>query len=243
MNNYKNYINGLCNKTETREELTLWVDTVLTNYLKENPENQGEIEHILDYFIAKDKKLSKRNKKLRLKKMSYKDAKRLSKEWVEKMNKKAGEIVETEDDVSELKKLGNGLRLVKLVGENAYKREGKLMSHCVGSYFGKSNVEIYSIRDNKNMPHCTMEITDKDVNQIKGKGNGSIHPRYIGAVLKALKFIGKEIRKSELIYLGYRELTDETFKFYNERFKDFKYMNYQGSVFMYVNQKFESKTC
>ena len=38
------------------------------------------------------------------------------------------------------------------------------MSHCVASYYGR-DVEIYSLRDKKNLPHCTLE---KD-NQIKGE--------------------------------------------------------------------------
>jgi hypothetical protein len=38
------------------------------------------------------------------------------------------------------------------------------MSHCVASYYGR-DVEIYSLRDNKNLPHCTVE----ENKQVKGK--------------------------------------------------------------------------
>lgn len=38
------------------------------------------------------------------------------------------------------------------------------MSHCVASYYGR-NAKIYSLRDSKNKPHCTIE----DGQQVKGK--------------------------------------------------------------------------
>jgi len=222
------------------EEVINWIDTVLKNYLADetNEENVGEIEHILDYFEFRIKDLKRRFKVFRAKKLSYVDAVRLSQEWVKANNKKAADIVEVEADVEEVLKLENGLRLVKLVGENAYKREGVLMSHCVGSYHGKS-VDVYSIRDGKNMPHCTIEVNTENINQIKGKGNGSVHPKYIGSVLKALKHFKLEIRKSELVHLGYREIGEDLFNFYNNKVENFKYINYLGSVFMYVNQKFK----
>lgn len=234
LNKYKQQVNS------GSTEIILWIDTVLKNYLSKegNEENQGEIEHILDYFSYRSEH---KGKKLRLKKMGYDTAVRLSQEWVAKMNKKAANIVETEQDIEEIKKLDNGLRLVRLVGENAFKREGKLMSHCVASYYDKSNVTVYSIRDGKNMPHCTMEITDNNVNQVKGKGNGSIHPRYVGSVLKALKHIGKDVRKSEMSNLGYREISADIFTMYNKDIKDFKYITYNGGIFMYVHQKFVLK--
>lgn len=223
------------------EEVKTWITTVLKNYLSKNDENQGEVEHIIDYFDARKQWCDSRNKSFNLKKMSYPQAKKLSHDWVKKLSKQAKDIVETEADVETEIDFGNGVRLVKLVGQNAFKREGKLMSHCVASYYGKNDMSVYSLRDSLNNPHCTIEINNDNVNQIKGKGNGSIHPKYIKYILKVLKHFKKEVRKSELIHLGYRELTSETFTFYNNNVKNFKYMTYQGSNFMYVHQKFERK--
>ena len=226
-------LNQLLPQTEY-DEVKNWLSKVIPAREAKESVDLGEAEHIVDYLNSRMSK----GKKTRLQKMSYKDAKRLSAEWVEKQNKKAANIFETESDVEEIMQLENGLRLVKLIGENAYKREGRLMSHCVGSYVGK-DCDVYSIRDAKNMPHCTIEIKNKKANQVKGKGNGSIHPRYVGSVLKALKHMGVKIRKSELSYLGYREISSELFELYNNNFKNFKYMNYMNSTFMYTNQKFE----
>lgn len=221
------------------EEVKKWIKTVLKAYLSKNDENVGEIEHILDYFSFKRKKCKERNKRFKLTRLGYEQARDEASAWVEKQNKKAANIVETEADIVEIKELDNGLRLVKLVGENAFKREGRLMSHCVGSYYGKKGVEVYSIRDEGNSPHCTIEVSGDDANQVKGKGNGSIHPKYVGSVLKALKFLNKEVRKSEMTYLGYREVSKDIFAMYNKNFKGFKYINYKNSIFMYTNQKFE----
>jgi hypothetical protein len=79
------------------------------------------------------------------------------------------------------------------------------MGHCVASYFDTSSSSIYSLRDSKNMSHCTLEITeDADfMNQCKGKGNGKIHHRYIDYVLKSFEFFGIKIRETELSSLGY----------------------------------------
>jgi hypothetical protein len=62
------------------------------------------------------------------------------------------------------------------------------MSHCVASYYGRDTV-IYSLRDSNNNPHCTIE----DGNQIKGKGNGSVDPKYIDYVVKFLEKLGMTV--------------------------------------------------
>src|SRR5262249_15447219 len=101
----------------------------------------------------------------------------------------------------------DGFKIVQLVGKNAYEREGYLMRHCVASYHGSSK-EIYSLRDQDDMPHCTME---KD-QQIKGKGNGNIHPKYVGYVVKFLEHAGMTVGDSEMRHLGYINI--EKFKEY-----------------------------
>lgn len=195
-----------------KEEVKLWINTVLKNYLKKNEENVGEIEHILD-FLGSDKAPS------RLKKMSYIQAKASTDKWVKSLNKKASNIVEEKDDTKTIIKWKDGMRLVRLVGENSFKREGLLMSHCVGSYYGKKEVKVYSLRDSKNNPHCTIEVTKEKnvINQIKGKGNGKIHPNYIKYVLKTLKKVFKmDVRESEMNNLGYSLPPEGYIKFLEE---------------------------
>ena len=73
------------------------------------------------------------------------------------------------------------------------------MRHCVESYYGKDD-EIYSLRDKKNNPHATFS---KSSQQIKGKGNGNIHPKYVKYCVEFLEHVGISVRDSEMANLGY----------------------------------------
>ena len=171
------------------EYLIKWGQTTLKNYLDKNKPATEEVEHILDFLVQHKGKISQ---------MSYLEAKSLTEKWDKSQQKKGSSITETPKDTETLLDFGDGFKVVKLIGESAYKREGYLMRHCVASYYGKS-VEIYSLRDKNNMPHCTME---KD-QQIKGKGNGDIHPKYIGYVVQFLEKVGMTVGDSEMRHLGY----------------------------------------
>ena len=200
---------------ENSNEVSSWIKTTLVATIKKHGEpEQSEVEHILDF-------LNSPKAPKRLRKMSYAQAKEGAQKWLDSLAKKGANIVETEEDTEVIKIWKSGFRLVKLVGEAAFKREGHLMSHCVSSYYGKEGMEIYSIRDSKNMPHCTMELVVGEngrINQIKGKGNGSIHPKYISYVLKSLKRFGVEVRKSEMENLGYEALEPEFMDFLEKNF-------------------------
>ena len=232
MSNYKQIVN--LSESINKEEINYWIDHNLNNYLKTSLENVSEIEHIIDFFLSK-------KEKIRLHKMSYQVAVELSKQWIEKLNKKSGEIIETEEDTELLFNLKDGCRVVKLVSESSYKREGLLMSHCVASYYAKSNIEIVSLRDVNNKPHCTIEFqkTNNVINQIKGKGNGSIHPKYIKAVIKILKKFNVEIRESELKNLGYINLNEKQWLYLEENFENLKWIMFNNTKFLYTNLKYK----
>lgn len=131
------------------EETKFWIEHNLVNYLAKNTENQDEIEHIIDYFSATNPP--------RLNGMSYPEAKVNAEKWLVAQKKKGANIEEKPEDTKVVLDFKDGFKIVQLIGENAYKREGFLMSHCVGSYFGRGKT-ILSLRDAKNNPHCTIEI-------------------------------------------------------------------------------------
>lgn len=166
INKYREYAQHI----GANEYVINWIDRVLPNQKNLTTE---EVEHILDYLAQCNKKLER---------MSYEQAKKLTSVWDKSLQKKGKNIKEKPEDIEVVLDFKDGFKVVKLIGENAYKREGFLMRHCSASYFGK-NVEVYSLRDQDNIPHCTME-KDK---QIKGKGNGDIHPRYVDYVVKFLE--------------------------------------------------------
>lgn len=219
-------------------EVKQWVDTTLAATFKKNPElsqNVAEIEHILDYLLS-DKAPK------RLQKMSFMQAKQAAEKWATMLQKKGDHIPETEQDVKPmLRHKKTGMMLVKLVGENAFKREGYLMRNCVASYYDKKTCEVYSLRDINNNPHVTIEVQKQNnlINQIKGKGNGPIHPDYIQYVLKVLKYFKMEIRDTELNNLGYNTLSEEYWKFIQDNFSQIKLqtLTYKGKKYLYKYQQ------
>jgi hypothetical protein len=183
MNNIINYAKGM----NANDSILKWIELRVTQ-----DKDQQEVEHIIDYLCS-DKAPA------RLDKATYEQMKSNTDKWVSAMNKKGENIKELPEDTETILDFKDGFKIVKLVGENAYKREGFLMRHCVASYFGKDDT-IYSLRDKDNQPHATMSQSSQ---QIKGKGNGKIHPKYINYVVKFLEYLKIEVRDSEMLNLGY----------------------------------------
>ena len=167
-----------------------WLKTTFKNYSEKNPVPTEEIEHILDYFVSESPKISK---------MSYEEAKNNTEKWNKTLQKKGEHIKETPEDIEIILDFKDGFKMVKLIGKNAFKREGFLMRHCAGSYFDKTD-ELYSLRDEDNLPHATLS---KSSQQIKGKGNGDIHPKYINYVVQFLEYLKIPVRDEEMKHLGY----------------------------------------
>ena len=215
-------------KQTEKQNVKSFINRQIKNHIKDNPENVGEIEHIIDLLNSKDCPQD-------LKTVSYSEMKNRAENWVKKLIKKAEKVVEVETDTKIEIDFEDGMKLVRLVGKSAFNREGNLMSHCVGSYHGK-DVKIFSLRDHKNNPHCTIEV-DQGINQIKGKGNGSIHPKYIEYIIKSLDHFGLKVRSSELENLGYSQLSEDLWKLVEREFIGIKSLNYDGEKFLYNDSK------
>ena len=182
MDNVIEYANGI----NASADVIIW--------LKKNiPKNYDvqEVEHIIDYLVS-DKAPK------RLVRATYNQIKNNTDKWNKSLIKKAEHIQEKEEDTEMILDFKDGFKIVKLIGKNAYDREGFLMRHCVSEYFNKED-EIYSLRDKNNIPHATLS---KNSQQIKGKGNGSIHPKYIDYILQFLNNLKVEVRESEMKNLG-----------------------------------------
>jgi len=175
---------------QVSNEVKTWIRTTLNNYVFKNNPTTDEVEHVIDYLSQNEvKKISQ---------MSYPQAVQKAQKWVDKLKKQGEKVTENPEDVKTILDFKDGFRVVKLIGQNAFKREGLLMSNCVASYYGR-DTEVYSLRDQFNNPHCTME---KD-QQVKGKGNGDIHPKYVSYVVKFLEWAGMTVGDSEMAHLGY----------------------------------------
>lgn len=200
MSEVMNYAKGM----NANDEVIGWLNTVYKNYAERNPTSH-EIEHIIDFLVSPIAPS-------RLRKMSYVDAKRKSEEWSKSNQKKGKNLEDSSDDVEIIHDFLNGTKIVRLKTKKAFQREGFLMSHCVGGYSpDDKNCLIYSYRDKNNQPHATFEVRkdNESINQIKGKGNGPIHPKYIHPILAFLKSIGLDIRPNDMQNLGYYHLPKE----------------------------------
>lgn len=192
-------LNVYANGMNANAEVIGWLNTTGKKNIPKY--NMQELEHIIDYLVSSAAPS-------RLQKMSFVDAKRKADEWSKAQQKKGRNLTDSADDIERFIKFKSGSCIVLLKTDKAYKREGFLMSHCLGGYSPKSDVLIYSYRDKDNMPHATFEVrkNDKEVIQIKGKGNGTIHPKYVSPILIFLKKLGMDIRPSDMVNLGYHHI-------------------------------------
>jgi len=94
----------------------------------------------------------------------------------------------------------NGYQFVKLVSKDSFTRESDLMGHCVGTsayYYtnaSRGSIFIYSLRDEKNNPHTTFEVTKEGkIVQIQGKNNQQPIPRYLNMVADFISVKGEEL--------------------------------------------------
>lgn len=178
-------------------EVMWWLQNVGSAAIKKNKADENDLEHVIDWMCSGEAPA-------RLQKMSIQDAKRKTDEWMQRNIKKGSQIKESASDVEVFLDFKDGFKFVKLLTKQAFQKEGNLMSHCLGGYSPGKDYHIYSLRDLGNKPHCTVEVRgDKEINQIKGKGNGSIHPKYINYVLSFLEKVGTKVRPNEMRNLGY----------------------------------------
>lgn len=126
-----------------------FVNNHLKKHLIDNEENQTEIETILDYLYSN---------KVNISKIGYSTILEKTEKWHKKLQSVAIKDIEKEwEDYEIYMDFWDWFKIVKLISKSCYEREGKLMSHCVASYFWR-NSKIYSLRDSKNLPHCTIEV-------------------------------------------------------------------------------------
>lgn len=83
--------------------------------------------------------------------------------------------------------LCDGMSAYQLTTPEALDFESEYMGHCVGKGgydegVKKGTTKIYSIRDERGEPHCTIEVRGNDIKQIKGKENKAPVHKYVLAI-------------------------------------------------------------
>ena len=85
---------------------------------------------------------------------------------------------------------GITMYIINLIEKDELELEGKLMNHCVGSYYEQireeenKNIFIYSLRDINNKPHATIELRGKIINQCQGNSNRKVNEEYMQYINK-----------------------------------------------------------
>ena len=193
MDKYIKYINEFHNWNSNE---IYFIENQLAKHLETEKEDQTEIEHILDFLYDTKKTLNKIWYKTILKKADARTKQLLKK--TTKDNEKKWE------DYEIVKDFWDWFKFVKLLSKDSYDNEWVRMSHCVSSYFWKDET-IYSLRDYKNKPHCT--ISNKSW-QIKGKWNWKINTKYIKYVVEFLESIWVDIGDNDMENIWYYKLED-----------------------------------
>ncbi len=96
---------------------------------------------------------------------------------------------------------GSGRHWVRLTTRAALDYEGRRMGHCVGEgAYDSFRSHIYSLRDVRNRPHCTVEYdpSRRRVQQAKGRANEDVPPRYRGDVERLLRHLAPRRINSRL---------------------------------------------
>ena len=163
-----------------------------------------EIGHIVDYFVTLEP-----NELRKIDREPYSTILQKVRDWDRELAS-ASSDTKTEDvlkatlvrgtDYDIKMELPGGLKWVYLKTDESKKIEGDVMGHCVGRG-GYKKADIYSLWDSKNRSHVTIEANDiqKQIKQIKGKGNKAPVEKYVPASI---------IFVAEKMIQGYKVLDD-----------------------------------
>jgi hypothetical protein len=168
------------------------INEYIDNYIKNEIINKQSITdgdrefyfHIVDYFLSDYFKNEYKNYDA-LNGMSFSTVKNNVHKWSQNFTKN-----KVKDDLLNTKIVYqiDNYYWIQLTSPQSLDYESNLMGHCVGQGGYDSNVLsgvviIYSLRDSKNEPHCTIELRNGKINQIKGKKNTYIVEKYRKAVV------------------------------------------------------------
>lgn len=153
-----------------------WVKSTLKNYQAKHNPSQMEVDHVLDFLKAHPKE--------KLQRASYPQILTKSLKWTKKLNNKNKNIKDC-GRYNVVKRFNNGFKFVKLLNQKARDWEGLKMGHCVSDYGDED--EIYSLRDEDNIPHVTFEVCKKKVTQMVGHGNSKVPFKYLSMAIDSIK--------------------------------------------------------
>jgi hypothetical protein len=166
------------------------------------PEFASTFEQVVDWLAALDGVRTDLVRKLP--RVTFEQALEASHRWHVVLARRAERVRrKVSDDPHGLElalDCGSGLRWVKLLTPAAKDYEGACMGHCVGTD-GYEDTEIWSLRDRRNQPHCTVQTDDKWIIQLSARANGQPSRRYWPAIEAFIAWFKPE-RFDDAIYIG-----------------------------------------
>lgn len=154
--------------------------------------DQSTVIGVADYLSSLD---SEHETYRKLNRISWNDAVWLQEKWHEAIARKAAKMKELEGDPSGdvVVECEDGYKWIVLKTPEQLNFEGNMMGHCIGNgNYDKSGNAFYSLRDQNNAPHVTVEFNQNgnDYIQICGKANQSVGVEYWNQVWKLFGAIG-----------------------------------------------------
>ena len=195
-------------------EIPSWFEPKKSTYIYINMKNPTLVDTLhtcVEFLSARDEKLSHKFPRMTVEHLLKK-----SRQEHLRMQEKKRKFIETSGEAIERVFTFENLHVVKFLAHHKelsleMARESALMQHCLGEfenvekgeggygsyYFGlikKESITLYSLRDEKNMPHATISVSYKRgeawLDQIKGKQNLAPIERYVPASVAFFNHLG-----------------------------------------------------
>lgn len=202
-----------------RGETLFWFD--------HTPRLGDPVRHVIDYVASLTKVATtpdehetslqqEAERQLRkITRLTFRQAEAHADQWFARLQAAGREHAERADQTGTKPVMAfhDGFRWVEITDTRALDREGDLMGHCVGGgsydrHLTEGRIKIYSLRDTRNQPHVTVEVStvleetdangysrsiegDPTIVQIKGKQNEGPSPKYahyIGPLINGLTY-------------------------------------------------------
>jgi len=203
----------------------------IEDFLKKH-ENKEDFLLVKDFLIANYANKRSIN-------FSYEEAKKKACNWIAEINFKNSQNLES--GKVEVVKNFKDFKVVKLIDEASKKWEGFHMNNCLGSDLYKNSHDIYSLRDNQNIPHVSLEIRYNEAIQISGFGNQKVSHKYIDYILDFLEFSETSIQNIGMENLGYLKISKEIAESIKEHFSCQKIIERKGNIYLYTQNLLEIK--
>lgn len=201
--------------------------SVIDNWIEKNKnkaKDKNELDHVRDF-------LEKNYSKKKSINFSYNDAVLKAEQWIIELNKKTSinpGMVET------VMGFPSGNKIVKLLDQSSKDWEGFWMKHCVSSY--SEHEGIYSLRDSFNKPHCTIEIKNNKVIQIKGKANSSVKQKYIDEIFEFISNQRLDVLLDQFNNIGFVYYSKELKRVMESHFTGFQIIIYNNRELLKIEK-------